>query len=338
MEAGLDQSWRAIPTPWHKRWGRRFLILIFIGAVLALVGLAYEPLAEMLQLRSSPPPGRVVQADGLDMHMQVSGPPSKPVVVLFNDWGMSSASWAWVMPKIAENALVVRWDPPGYAWSGLSEAAADARSQAERIHAAMAAYEVTGPFLLVGTGLGAVEARAFAVRYPDETAGMVLLDPWYQPLMADTAPRITSLEHEVTERRFSWHRISAWWRKESDPDFGLPEKDETAAIASLRTVKMAKAQLAELKALPQSFEEIQGLQSFQQKPLVILTSAALDKGGNNLWAPGAQASRLQMDEQLSKLSTEGRHQVIPGATPTSLICHQDLADQVVETIRSVSGH
>jgi len=259
-------------------------------------------------------------------------------VVLFNAWGMPSSSWGWVMDQVSQSAMVVRWDPPGYAWSGLGSSASDATSQAERIHAALAQYDVVGPYLLVGSGFGAVEARAFAVRYPEEVGGMVLLDPWHQPLMADAAPRIDALESQAMERRFSWHRLRAWWRKEPDPEFGLPPKDETAMLASLRTVKLAKAKARELKALPQSFEEIQALQSLGQKPLIVLTSASLDKDGSDgPWSQGSQAGRIQMDELFSKLSTQGKHQVIAGATPVSLICRQDLADQVVLAIRNCLG-
>lgn len=339
MDPRTDQSWRAVPISWQRRWGRRFAFLVLIVALATLGGVAYEPLAESMQLRDAPPPGRVVQANGLDMHMQVAGPPSRPVVVLFNAWGMPSSSWGWVIGQLSQTSMVVRWDPPGYAWSGLDTAASDATTQAERIHAAMAQYEVAGPYLLVGSGLGAVEARAFAVRYPDEVAGMVLLDPWHQPLMANAAPRIQALDDQASERRFSWHRLRAWWRKDPAPEFGLPAADETALLASLRTVKLVKAQAAELSALPRSFEEIQALQTLGEKPLVVLTSAALDKDGSDgPWAQGSQAGRLQMDELFSKLSTQGKHQIIAGATPTSLLCRQDLADQVVKSIQSCIGH
>ncbi len=338
MAPTTDQSWRAVPVPWHRRWGKRLIYLILAAVVAVVGGLIYEPLAESLQLRSSPPPGRVVQADGLDMHMQVAGPPSKPVVVLFNSWGLPSASWGWVMPELSKQALVVRWDPPGYAWSGASDVAADATHQAERIHAAMDAYDVKGPYLLVGSGLGAVEAQAFAVRYPDDVYGMVLLDPWHAPLMADISSRAEALDHDASLRRFSWPRFQAWWQKTPDPEFGLPPADETVVLASLRTVKLARAQAAELRGLPTSFADIQKLQTLGQKPLVVLTSASLDKDGSDgPWATGSQAGRLQMDELFSKLSTEGKHQVIVGATPESLLCRRDLADQVTAAIHTALG-
>ena len=96
--------------------------------------------------------------------------------------------------------------------------------------------------------------------------------------------------------------------------------------------------MIKVSCIPRSFEEIQALQTMGQKPLVVLTSASLDKDGSDgPWAQGSQAGRLQMDELFSKMSTEGKHQVIAGATPVSLICRQDLADQVVLAIRSCMG-
>ena len=337
----MDQSWRAVPTPWHKRWGRRLFVLILLAGLAVLGGLAYEPVAEAFQLRTSPPPGRVVQGDGLDMHMQVTGSPSKPVVVLFNAWGMPSASWGWVLPKLTENNLVVRWDPPGYAWSALGSDASieDATHMAERIHTAMISYDVKGPYLLVGSGLGAVEAKAFAIRYPNEIFGMVLLDPWNQGLMTETPARIDALEDAAFQRRFSWPRLRSWWQKTPPTEFGLPEEDETVVLASLKTVKMAQAKAEELQALPAGFEQTQALQTFGQKPLVILTSSSLDPDGRDgPWGPRTQAARIQMDELFSKISTQGRHQVVAGATPVSLLCRQDLADQVVQAVRSCLGH
>ncbi|HTL99185.1 MAG TPA: alpha/beta hydrolase [Holophagaceae bacterium] len=338
MDPRLDQSWRAVPVSWQRRWGRRLFYLILLCGAVVVTGLAYEPVAEAFQLRNASPPGRVVQAAGLDMHMQVAGQVSRPVVVLFDGWGLPSSSWTWVMAQVSQNSMVVRWDPPGYAWSAWADADSDAATQADRIYTAMKTYEVNGPYLLVGSGLGALEARAFAVRHPQEVAGMVLLDPWHQPLMDDAEARAKNLEHEATLRRFSWHRFKAWWQKAPDPDFGLQGADATAMTASLKTMKLVKAQAAELRALPQSFDEVQANQTMEQKPLVILTSAALDKDGSDgPWSPDAQAGRVQMDEQFSKLSTQGKHFVIPNATPTSLICHQNLAEQVTQAIQSCTG-
>lgn len=334
-----DQSWRAVPVSWRRRWGKRLLWLAILLILIVLGGLAYEPLAEALQLRATPPPGRVVQDNGLDMHLQVAGPPTRPAVVLFNPWGLPSASWGWVFPKVAQSNLTVRWDPPGYAWSGYRDGAMDAVTEADRLHTMLKAYDVAGPYLLVGSGLGAVEARVFAVRYPDEVAGMVLLDPWHQPLMTDPSPRMEALDHEASLRRFSWHRFRDWWNKTPDPEFGLPPADERVVLASSRTVKEARAKAAELRGLAADFETAQANQTLAQKPLVILTSADLDKDGSDgPWATGAQAARIQMDDLLSKLSTQGKHIVVPGATPTSLLCRQDLADQVVQAIQSAAGH
>lgn len=339
MDPHLDQSWRAVPVPWQKRWGRRlFYLILLLGAVL-VAGMAYEPAAEAFQLRNSPPPGRVIQANGLDMHLQVVGQPSSPVIVFFNGWGLPSSSWSWILAETSQRHMVVRWDPPGYAWSALGTGGFDASSQVDRIHSAMKTYEVNGPYLLVGTGLGALEAEAFAVRYPDEVAGMVLLDPWHPSLMSGVSDQAAHLDREATLRRFSWHRFKAWWKKTPEPAFGLPPNDATALYASLRTMKLARAQEAELRALPESFAQVQPLQTFGQKPLTILTSAALDEDGSDgPWASGSQAARQQLDEQFSKISLYGKHLVVAGATPRSLLCRREHSDQVSDAIRMCLEH
>jgi pimeloyl-ACP methyl ester carboxylesterase len=44
------------------------------------------------------------------------------------------------------------------------------------LHAALKAAGVPGPYVLVGHSLGGVEARWFAEQWPQEVAGMVLVD------------------------------------------------------------------------------------------------------------------------------------------------------------------
>ncbi|HET8714872.1 MAG TPA: alpha/beta hydrolase [Holophagaceae bacterium] len=338
MDPRDDQSWRAVPVPWTRRWGRRLLGLLALAGLTALGGLLYEPVAERLDLRNAPAPGRVVTTEGQSLHLQAAGPPSHPVVVLLNGWGMPSASWGWVLPEVARTHLVVRWDPPGYAWSAPTEGPVDAAAQVERLRAALVSQELTGPYVLVGTGLGALEARVFAARHPEEVAGLVLLDPWHQPLLADPAPRIEALHQEARARRFSWPRFRAWWRKEPPPEFGLPPADESAQLAALRTVAQIQAAAAELRALPATLSQVEGNDTFGQRPVVILTSAALDKDGSDgPWAPGTQAARIQMDDLLAKLSTQGEHRVVAGATPVSLVCRQDLSAQVVQAIDRCLG-
>ena len=46
------------------------------------------------------------------------------------------------------------------------------------LHAALQAAQVEPPYLLVGQSHGALFSRLFAATYPDEVAGLLLLDPW----------------------------------------------------------------------------------------------------------------------------------------------------------------
>src|SRR5262249_18507447 len=54
-------------------------------------------------------------------------------------------------------------------------------TQATELHTLLHAIGASGPFVYVGHSYGGMIARAFAATYPDETAGLVLLDASSEP-------------------------------------------------------------------------------------------------------------------------------------------------------------
>ena len=51
------------------------------------------------------------------------------------------------------------------------------------LHALLQAAEVPGPYVLVGHSLGGLFVRLYAATYPDEVAGLVLVDAWSEGLV-----------------------------------------------------------------------------------------------------------------------------------------------------------
>jgi pimeloyl-ACP methyl ester carboxylesterase len=101
----------------------------------------------------------------------------QPVVVFQSGLGDGHGVWAEVQQQLADRATTVAFSRPGY---GRSPANSDERSpcavaseQREMLrHAGLAP-----PYLLVGHSLGGLYQYAYARLYPDEVAGIVLLDP-----------------------------------------------------------------------------------------------------------------------------------------------------------------
>lgn len=92
-----------------------------------------------------------------------------------------------VLPAVAGFTRVCADDRPGTAGFDLNDPTDRSRSEpvpqprAARetvadLHALLRAAAVPGPYVLVGHSLGGLYARLYAATYPDEVAGMVLVD------------------------------------------------------------------------------------------------------------------------------------------------------------------
>lgn len=109
-----------------------------------------------------------------------------PVVVLQSGLGDGMDPWADVIKGLAPHARVFAYDRPGY--GGSSRVPPGGRSActiATELRAALRAAGLAPPYLLVGHSIGGQYQYAFARQYPEEVAGLLLLDPthpdhWHQ--------------------------------------------------------------------------------------------------------------------------------------------------------------
>jgi pimeloyl-ACP methyl ester carboxylesterase len=114
-----------------------------------------------------------VAVDGRLLRMRVEGMGS-PAVVLEIGLGGALEEWAAVQPKVARFTKVVAYDRIG---------AVDRASRltgeelARELRAALRNAGIRPPYILVGQSFGGIYNRVFASLYPEDVAGMVLLDP-----------------------------------------------------------------------------------------------------------------------------------------------------------------
>lgn len=131
--------------------------LLTLGMLVGLVGCA-TPLA----------PGSI------DVRVGGTG---KPVVVFQSGLGDGLAVWAAVQDRVADRATTVAFSRPGY---GRSPADAGERSPCAAAAAQRDLLRRQGlapPYVLVGHSLGGLYQFAYARMFPDEVAGIVLLEP-----------------------------------------------------------------------------------------------------------------------------------------------------------------
>ena len=111
------------------------------------------------------------------MAYALDGPGKAPVVVLQSGLGDGRSTWSTVWPQLTARQRVFALDRPGYGDSRSASAPRDPCQIARELHAALRDAKVPPPYLLVGHSLGGLYQVVFARLYPQETAGLLLLDP-----------------------------------------------------------------------------------------------------------------------------------------------------------------
>lgn len=124
-----------------------------------------------------------VDAGGPKLRMLAAGQ-GKQTVVFEAGAGGSLEVWVRIQQQVSRFARTVSYDRAG---NGLSEKGAvprDGARVAAELHKALHNANLAPPYILVGHSLGGPYIRMFAVKYPKDVAGMVLVDPTQEELIA----------------------------------------------------------------------------------------------------------------------------------------------------------
>ncbi len=126
--------------------------------------------------RRYPPPGRMIDVGGSRLHLIESGTNGPPVIF---ESGISATclNWTQVRSEVVSFARAYAYDR---AWLGWSDPASSTRTTSnivEELHALLNAADLPAPYILVGHSFGGMLVRAYAAKYPQQVAGLVLVDP-----------------------------------------------------------------------------------------------------------------------------------------------------------------
>lgn len=159
---------------WRWTW-RGVLGLVATFVILLTISSIYQAIASANEVAKSVPPGQLVDVGGYRLHLNCTGQGS-PTIVLDAGLGESSLSWSKVQPEAAKFTRVCSYDRAGYAWSETSLLPRTSEQIVNELHTLLKNADVKPPYVLTGHSFGGFNVRLFAARYPDETAGLVLVD------------------------------------------------------------------------------------------------------------------------------------------------------------------
>jgi pimeloyl-ACP methyl ester carboxylesterase len=290
---------------------RRWLLYPVIAILaLAAVGGGYETVREAADAKAYPMPGQLIDVGGHRLHLSCTGSGS-PTVVLEPGAGATAAALGWVTPAVARDTRVCVYDRAGRGWSEPADTVQDGRQIATDLHTLLQRGSVPGPYVLAGHSFGGLYVLTFAARYPDEVAGMVLVDST-APASAAT-PQATSpgdrRSYDILGRVSALASVSA--------RLGLGRLDGANASQVRSTIE-------EYIRGGSSAQQAASLGDFADKPLVVLTAGS-----------GSDDADLAAQNRLATLSTNSVHRVIDGATHNSLISDEQHAATTTQAILDV---
>jgi pimeloyl-ACP methyl ester carboxylesterase len=306
--------------------GARWLLYPVLAVLLvASVGGGYQTVRQSIDTRAYPMPGQLVDVGGHRMHLHCTGTGS-PTVVLEPGQGGASSDSGWVAPAVARDSTVCVYDRAGRGWSDAAEGPQDAAQIAADLHTLLERAQVPGPYVLAGHSFGGLYVQTFAANYPDQVAGLVLLD--------STTPKPGPPLPTRTESDSVLGRLSAVFsavahlgggRLIAQGSYGsLPPHFRGEARANASTAPYLRSSIEEFVAANTSMQQAASLTNLDGKPLVVVTA---DTGNAADW----QAKQ----DQMATLSTNSSHRVAKDTTHESLLYDEADSAQASQAIRDV---
>jgi pimeloyl-ACP methyl ester carboxylesterase len=289
------------------------------------------------------PIGELVDVGGYHLHLACQGA-GRPTVVMEAAIGETGLMWSLVQPAVAQTTRTCVYDRAGLGWSDASPRARTAEVMVQELHRLLSNAEVPGPYVLVGHSFGGLLVRLYAVRYPQEVAGLVLVDSAHEAQYQRAPIEIREVVPQFEDQgRQQLEGLKALIISGS-LDVGMlpiPPGLPPAAADALRALvaaspKHVETLLAEQQAVQAIHAELTaaGITSLGDLPLIVLSH------GQPMPLPGMTAEVNQAYEQvwqqlqaeLAVLSSRGRLVV---AEDSCHYIHLERPQLVIDAIREV---
>jgi pimeloyl-ACP methyl ester carboxylesterase len=168
--------------------------------------------------------------------------------------------------------------------------------------------------------------RTYAAKYPQDVAGLVLIDSTaehHTPVSAPKAGSYSILKHG-SSLIATTSNVGLGWLLANSQFSTLPPKYRDDARATAATGKEMGGFLDEFGVANRSMAEAGALRTLDARPLVVLTATVGNAKG---W--------MGLQDTMAELSTNSRHRVEPGATHDDLVSDPSHTVAVVRAIHDV---
>ena len=219
-----------------------------------------------------------------------------PTVVFEAGLGHGKRTWGPVFNAISATTRAVAYDRAGYGQSEPSRASRDGLQIVLELRALLRKERIAPPYVLVGHSLGGTYMKLFAKTFPNEVAGVVLVDARHA---------------EFTQRC---------------RQLGVPRLlyDPPEVLLAM----FSPVARAELEAAPLTLKQARRAGTFPPVPLIVLTQ----RNAASKWPRGLGKVWAASQRSMAKMSKLGRIKVCDDAGHN---VHLDRPDMVVKAVLNV---
>lgn len=309
-------------VPGRSRW----LLYPVLGVLgLTAIGALSNNIASRLQGEAMDMPGRLYDVGGHRLHLNCTGT-GTPGVVLESGLGGNSLAWTPIAAAASRTTRVCAYDRAGTGWSDDAARPQDGLAVTADLHRLLAAAGEGGPFVLVGHSTGGPYVMTYAARYPEQVAGLVLLDsasPRQFTVLPDYASQYPMLQRlygvSPTLARLGISLAVPALSANEIP--GAAGKQAGVFSASPRDLRTARDELSTYR---QTFAQARALTTLGSKPLVVVSAS--DTLVHTAGWPVAQQQLVALSSKASHRIAQSTHQRLldhPTSFPTAVTAIDD---------------
>ncbi|MGP4081524.1 alpha/beta fold hydrolase [Pseudalkalibacillus sp. R45] len=284
------------------------------------------------------PIGRFYNLEGRNLFLDRSGAGS-PAVVFIPAAGMVGLDYLNIHNKISQRTTSVIYDRAGTGWSDQVKLPRSALEVTDELRSLLHTAGVPAPYLFVGHSLGGIYARLYAQRFPDEVAGMLLLEPPHEDFLTNT-PKLkkrylpqqgfailrTLLTYKQTFRGL-FDRMFAEW-----PD----SIREPLIDYHLKTLSKTMTERKNLNS--EVYNEVRKGGDMPDIPLIVYTAMGIDPFMTPITSKSFLRETIDpfnnvkntIYTKFANSVPRGEHRILNNAGHTTI--HTDCPDEVVEAI------
>lgn len=151
-------------------------ILCVLAAAIA-VGILYQRIGGKRDRMRYAGSGRWIEIEpGSSLYLLEQGS-GGPTVLFESGIAATNLNWRHIQATISGFTHTASYDRAGLGWSSAAKTARTPANIAMELHSMLEAAGIKPPLILVGHSFGGLVMRRYAQLYPEEVAGLVLVDP-----------------------------------------------------------------------------------------------------------------------------------------------------------------